>query len=297
MAPRSAVVVVLALLAMTAGCGDSGDKGVDGDRGGPAAPSCGGERPPRPTGGTYTCTFTDDFDGSELDPGRWLPQRTTLAGMTTADRSCYLDGPENISVSDGAVHLTARRGLQPFVCTSPLGSFTTGSTVATITTSTHFSQTYGRFEFRARFPQATGPGVHSALWLYPQQHTYGPWPHSGEIDVAEWMSNSPDHVYPSLHYAGEPTPAGTGFGCVVSDPWSYHQYAAEWTPTYVRFLYDGQECFRHSWTPAPPLVAPQPFDQPFYLVLTQVFGSGGNTATATTPSSTTMDVDWVRAWG
>lgn len=256
---------------------------------------CGGERPARLTGGRYECTFTEDFSGTTLDSTKWLPQQTALTGVPVADGGCYVDSAEHVSVGDGAAHLTARLAPEPFTCASPYGDFTARFTAAALTTAHRFTQTYGRFEVRARFPRSTVSGLHTALWLYPARHTYGAWPRSGEIDVAEWWSARPGYVVPSVHYEGEPAPFSSGV-CRVADPAQWHRYAVEWTPTVMRFLYDGVECFRHAWRPAAPLVAPQPFDQPFYVVLTQAYGREWNAPVAGTPPVATLDVDWVRVW-
>jgi len=258
---------------------------------------CGGERPVKPTGGRYTCTFEDNFDGSSLDMKKWMYQETWFSGMTSGNNDCFVKDPDNVSVSGGQVHITARVEPEPFVCKSPFGDFTTSTTAGTIATRGNFAQAYGRFEFRAKFPNATVAGLQSALWLYPAKHTYGGWPDSGEIDVAEWFSGDAGKVYPSVHYRGEDPKLSTGYNCPVPTAGTeFHRYAVEWTPTVMRFLYDGALCFQHSWTPAAPLVAPQPFDQPFYLVLTQVFGGAWNAVTSETPKVATTDVDWVRVW-
>ena len=258
---------------------------------------CGGEKPPKPGGATFTCAFSDDFDGQEIDATKWMPNKTTYAGVTSEAADCFVDDPDNISVSDGMLHLTSRVEPAPFVCAGPLGDFTTSTTAATVMTRNRFAQSYGRFEIRARFPPTTAAGVHSALWLYPQTTSYGPWPNSGEIDIAEWYSSVPEHVFPSVHYAGEVRPASTGHTCVVASPESsFHQYAVEWTPTLMRFIYDGEQCWEYTWTPTAPLIAPQPFDQPFFVLLTQVYGGGSNAPTAASPPVATMDVDWVRVW-
>lgn len=259
--------------------------------------ACGGEKPAKPGGGRYQCSFEDNFDGSTLNSTKWQVQGTHYSGMTSGNKDCFVDDPDNLSVHGGQVHLTSRVEAQPFICRSPFGDFTTSTTAATIATTNRFAQTYGRFEFRAKMPAGTAQGVQSALWLYPQEHTYGSWPSSGEIDVAEWFSGKADHVYPSVHYAGEDTSKSSGYNCVVPTAGTaFHRYAVEWTPTVMRFYYDGQLCFHHSWTPTAPLVAPQPFDQPFYVVLTQVFGGAWNAVAPETPLSATLDVDWVRVW-
>ena len=36
-----------------------------------------------------------------------------------------------------------------------------------VTTYNRFSQAYGRFEIRAKFPAATVQGLQSAFWLWP----------------------------------------------------------------------------------------------------------------------------------
>ncbi|GAA3529073.1 glycoside hydrolase family 16 protein [Nocardioides daeguensis] len=258
---------------------------------------CGGERPAKPGGGRYTCSFEDDFNGSALDRSKWVVQETAVTGISALGSGCYVDDPDNIRVGSGQLFLTARKEAAPFTCSGPFGSYTADRTAATIGSYGLFTQTYGRFEFRAKLPNTTIQGIHSALWLYPQKHTYGAWPSSGEIDVAEWFSGTPQKVYPSVHYAGEDTKLSSGYNCLVANSGTqFHRYAVEWTPTSMRFLYDNRVCFTHSWTPDAPLVAPQPFDQPFYVVLTQVFGGGWNSITPSTPTSATTTVDWVRVW-
>ncbi|WP_344111998.1 glycoside hydrolase family 16 protein, partial [Nocardioides humi] len=262
-----------------------------------AAPTCGGERPAKPTGGRYACTFEDEFDGTALDRSTWVVQETAVTGISALGKGCYVDDPDNIRVASGQLHLTARKEPAFFPCKGPLFTYNAERTAATIGTYGKFTQTYGRFEFRAKMPATTVTGIHSALWLYPQKHTYGGWPNSGEVDVAEWFSADAGRVYPSVHYAGENTLLSTGYNCTMATAGTeYHRYAVEWTPTSMRFLYDGKECFSHAWTPSAPLTAPQPFDQPFYVVLTQVFGGSWNAITQQTPPEATMSVDWVRVW-
>lgn len=264
----------------------------------PSKQVCGGERPDKPGLGRYTCSFEDNFDGSSLDRTKWMVQDTALTGVPVGqNEGCYVDDPDNVSVDSGVLRLTTRKEAAPFTCKSPYGAFTTDRTAATVVGYNRFSQTYGRFEFRAKMPETTIQGIHSALWLYPQKNTYGAWPASGEIDVAEWFSGAPGNVYPSAHYTGEVALQSTGMNCPVAGASSqYHRYAVEWTATSMRFLYDEQVCFTHSWLAASPLAGSAPFDQPFYLVMTQVFGGGWNSVVADTPTSATMSVDWVRVW-
>ncbi|GAB3855665.1 glycoside hydrolase family 16 protein [Nocardioides maradonensis] len=261
-----------------------------------AAPPCGGEHPKGPVGGTYVCSFEDDFDGTTYDPSKWIGQDSTISGMTTLNQDCFVSSPDTISVSDGQAHLVARRTAAPFTCHSPYGDFTSQSEVGTLTTYNRWAQTYGWFEFRARFPATRATGVHSALWLTPNQLTYGAWPRSGEIDVAEWFSNHPTIAYPSVHYDGETFGYSSGATCTTATPEDFHRYAVAWTTTRMYFYLDGTMCWQYSWIPTSKLVGSEPFDQPFNIVLSQAFDGAPNATTPETPDVNTMDVDWVRAW-
>lgn len=256
-----------------------------------------GARPSKPDGTYWSCSFVDEFGGTSLDGTKWMPQQTWFSGMTGGESSCYVGDPQTISVRDGLLRLTSRRNLPPFTCASPFGSVTTSATSSTVVSRSRFTQVYGRFEARLRLPPESAiPGSHSAFWLYPEEHTYGPWPRSGEVDIAEWFSARPDNVYPSVHYEGEMPPASTGVNCPMpTASTAFHDYAVEWEPTVMRFDYDGRLCFSHRWTPSSQ-TPPTPFDQPFYLVLTQVWGGQWNAPVAEMPDTSTLVVDWVRAW-
>lgn len=258
-------------------------------------PDACGDRPAKRGGGYWSCSFADDFDGTELDRTKWLIQSTSYSGMTSGNKDCYPDGTTGLDVGEGVLELTSSRNLAPFICRSPYGAFTSTSTAATVATKGRFSQTYGRFAFRAKFPERV-VGSHSALWLYPDEHFYGTWPKSGEIDVAEWFGGRPANVFPSAHYAGEVPLMSSGLTCAMpTASTEFHTYVLEWTPTRMRFLYDGKECFSHSWTPTG-MTGPAPFDKPFYLVLTQVWGGALWNMPSGDTTSSTLTVDWVRAW-
>jgi beta-glucanase (GH16 family) len=248
-------------------------------------------------GSDWSCSFVDDFGGNELDGDKWLIGETAWSGFRTG-MTCYVKGPKNLAVRRGALELTARREPRPFTCQSPKGDFATQYTGGHVTTRGRFSQTYGRFEVRAMFPTARTSGVHGGFWMYPVNHTYGAWPNSGEIDVAEWWSADPTLVLPSLHYSGRDWRYDSGWNCRVADVSSYHTYTVEWLPTEVSFFIDGSLCFTRTPTPDSPLVAPQPFDHPFNPILNMGVGgaSGTNQVSSATELPGTYSVDYVKAW-
>ena len=261
----------------------------------PADDAC-GPRLRKADGSWWECTFTDDFAGDTIDPNKWIAQQSALSGVTNG-RACYAPERGGIAVSNGTLRLTGLRHAEEFVCKRPLGGgFATDLTAATITTKGRFNQAYGRFAFRAKMPDLKVQGAHSALWLYPDKHLYGVWPLSGEIDVAEWYSAIPEQVFPSVHYVDGLKNVHSGKDGIVGDASVFHTYELEWTPTRMRFYYDGVLTFQHAWNPLAPLLGTQPFDKPFNVVLTQAWGGLWNAPTSQTPDRFTMTVDWVRVW-
>lgn len=286
-----AAAVVLALAAWPAEAGP----GSKPRPGGP--PSCGTTTYLKSDGSAWKCTFADEFSGTSLDSKRWTPQQTSISG-THVGPECLVNSRDNVSVANGVLSLTARKVATPFTCNSPYGNYTTQYTSGGVTTYGKFSQAFGRFEFRAKFPAATVPGLQSALWLYPEKAVYGKWPASGEIDVAEVYSLYPDRQIPYVHYlqADPADTSVTNWYCKL-DVSQFHTYVAEWTLTKIKITNDGTTCLEHTINPAAPLVAPAPFDQPFNVILTQVLGVNTNAFDpATTPLPATTQVDWVRVW-
>lgn len=257
-------------------------------------PNC-GPRVAKPAGGFWQCTFDDEFNGHTLDGTAWTPVLTARTGVPTTE--CRVDSPNNISVSGGTLQLTVRKEAAPFVCSSPTGDYTTQYTGGAVSTYGKHAQAYGRFAIRAKFPATTVAGLHSAIWMWPQQLVYGD--ASGELDIAEFRTAMADRVVPFIHYLSDGTdPAVTSYRCLVADPGTFHDYVMEWSPDSIRFLYDGQLCLENDhWQPSAPLTMPEPFDQPFALILNQSLGTGGNAFDpSVTPLPATMEVDWVRMW-
>ena len=81
-------------------------------------------------------------------------------------------------------------------------------TSARLTTKGKHTIGYGRVEVHAKM--ALGDWLWNAIWMMPQNSTYGEWPASGEIDIIESRGNKPgytaggyDTLQTSLHAAPE----------------------------------------------------------------------------------------------
>lgn len=206
----------------------------------------------------------DRFAGGSLDRDHWIVQDSARSGFRYG-RTCFVDSPEVLAVRRGRLVISVVEG--SWRLCGVRAPFLTRWSGAMIGTKGHFSQAFGRFEIRAKLPTATDPGVHGGFWMYPVEHTYGRWPASGEIDVAEWWSRDPQEVLPSLHYNGRRKAEDSGRHCRVADPTVFHTYTLVWGRDTMRFLIDGDRCFARRWEPESPQVRPQPFDHPFSMIL------------------------------
>jgi beta-glucanase (GH16 family) len=242
--------------------------------------------------GYWTCTFGDDFKGTALNRQNWEVMDTATMGLS-AGGECYVDDPANIGVANGSLTLSATKLPSP----APCGWFSTPYRSGMVFTGNKFAQTYGRFEVRGRFPK--GIGFASGFWMWPRDSAYGQ--QSGEIDIAEHYGAYPGLVAPSIHII-DPNGGGergkTSY-CNVANPGDqFHKYAVEWTAMGgFRFLYDGVPCMTFSnWSPGGTLTYPQPFDKPFFMLLTLGLGWQENSVSDASPFPARFVIDHVRAW-
>ena len=268
--------------------------------------SCGATVPPvtAPAGG-WQCSFDDEFNGSALDSANWQPQLTATSGYTTGlapYQVCYVDNPDTISESGGVLNLSVVQTPTAQSC----GSGTTSYEGGMVTSYQLFSQRYGFFEARAKLPAATLQGLQETLWLYPEDETlYGGFPDSGEIDYGEFYSEYPSLDVPVVHYPGSAgDPNATNDSCAVAGAATagqFNTYALLWTPATITAYFNGQPCITDTYDRyvQSPDVAPEPFNQPFFMAFTAALGVNTDTPLAAAlPSElpATTSIDWVRAW-
>lgn len=292
-----------------------------------SAPGCGGQTVPAKADGTeWQCAFSDEFNGTEIDRSKWVPMRTDQYGWYTGYpvSACYKDSPNNISVSGGYLSLVLRKEPEPFICQGmPADRNTTQYTAASVSTWSKFSQQYGRFEIRAKIPADRTKGLQETLWLWPNDaKKYGNEREaSGEIDIAEFYSAIPDYNVPYLHYLydkttrnpetdtnivtlGSPNPANAAYNrnynnCKINQS-DFNTYTAVWSSGRIEIYVNGNPCVINNYTSTVGAV-PAPFDQPFYVVLTQAIGIYAGYDNSFDPNNpprlpAVTQVDYVRAW-
>jgi beta-glucanase (GH16 family) len=246
-------------------------------------------------------TWQDEFNSSTVDSSKWAYAIGTgaeqgLSGWGNNELEYYTS--TGASVSGGNLHITARKENTVWTYN---GTHTSNYTSAKLMTTGLFSQEGGRFEFRAALP--LGQGLWPALWMMPATNTYGGWAASGEIDVMEAKGQINNVVQGTTFYGGSWPGQATSTqtytlpaGQSIAD---FHTYALEWDPTALRWYVDDHlyETQTNWWTGTDHGTFPEPFDQPFYIIMN--LAVGGNyvgSPNTSTPFPSEMQVDYVRVY-
>jgi beta-glucanase (GH16 family) len=249
--------------------------------------------------GDWQLAWSDEFDGSAINTNNWtFDIGNGSGGWGNNEKEYYTSRPQNVYVTNGILHIIANKesyGGQNY-------------TSAKLKTLGLFSQTYGRFEFRAKLPQ--GQGYWPALWMMPEDGVYGGWAASGEIDVMENKGSNPTNVTGTIHFGGRYPNQAQSYGPSFNFPsgdsvTNFHVYALEWSAYDIRWYVDDQlyEIQTFWWSSSNPTNTsirnpyPAPFDQPFYIIINlAVGGNFGGDPDGTTVFPGDMQVDYVRVY-
>ena len=203
----------------------------------------------------YKMTFHDEFDGTKLDTTKWGYQ---YGCFDPAQRSQaqYTDSPDNVSVRDGYLNLTARYspmktkwdGTQiPRTCKHGSVTYDAPFTSGMITTKTKdgkvlYAAPGTGFYAEARIKLPSARPSWSAFW---GTGTKGAYPANGEIDVFESKGYDPTHLMSNGHTPriGEPTKTtqhqGMMRGDTASSQSEFHTYGVRKTADAIEFYFDG----------------------------------------------------------
>jgi beta-glucanase (GH16 family) len=242
-----------------------------------------------PAPGDWRLVWSDEFNGDSIDSRHWKFETGNHNGWGNKELESYTDRAENAFVSNGVLHLVAQ--------SKPDGE--SSYTSARMKSQGLFFQKYGRFEFRAKLPQ--GNGYWPALWLMPEDSTYGGWPNSGEIDIMENKGGNPAVVQGTIHYAGATGGHRSASGKYTLPPndgaTNFHTYLLEWAPRAISWYVDNRLYETQTNWSARNAAYPAPFDQPFYIIMNLAIGGnyGGN-PDASTVFPGEMQVDYVRVY-
>lgn len=177
--------------------------------------------------------LTDEFEGRNLDVTKWHDHNPTWKG-----RKPGFFSTDNVSVSDGKLHLSARAEDLPDL---PEGYHT----FTTAAVKSKAKVLYGYFEIKCK---PTNSRASSAFWFYAQDPDKENTQWWTEIDVFEIGGGAPKHhtkVHMNVHVFVTPKEgrkhwarprAWTAPFRLAHD---YHTYALEWSKGELKFYVDG----------------------------------------------------------
>ena len=273
----------------------------------------------------WDLVWVDEFDGDAINQDHWSYEVDCWGGGNQ-ERQCYTDSPENISIKDGSLNITALRqtmrgpAFPPRMRTTPERAEETKTqkyTSGRIRTKDKGDWRYGRFDIRAKLP--TGQGTWPAIWMMPTDNAYGTWASSGEIDIMEAVNlgakcadcddGIENNVHGTLHF-GDKWPNNNKSGDQVAltgslDDWRV--YSIVWSAGVITWYIDGQQYMRRTYEDwhTEALAAKgnilAPFDQRFHLILNLAIGgswpeSKNDKGVRRKDFPKTLEIDYVRVY-
>lgn len=243
-------------------------------------------------GAGWSLVWSDEFDGENLDPGKWRRQ-VVEPGRFNGEWQRYTDSVDNGYIDNGCLVI---RALHTGDTHGP-GRYTS----ARLHTIPDNGWKYGKIAARIQLPY--GRGIWPAFWMLGSNIDENggdtPWPRSGEIDILElYGSKDNGAVEANIHY--EPA-AGrhASMGAVktqLPQGWfadNFHVFELEWDAESLRWTVDGRQFAATS-------IAGSEFSEfreKFFILLN--IAVGGRAAGAPDESThfpQTMYVDWVRVY-
>lgn len=236
----------------------------------------------------YTIVWQDEFDGQELDESKWeyqLGDGSQYGLWRWGNNEDQYYRKENVSIVNGVLRIKAiREDFANYQFTS-----------ARIRSLGKGDFKYGKIEASIRM--ANTGGLWHAFWMLPS-HPNSSWPISGEIDIMEYVGNSPNEVLNTIHFAdqagnhnqsGAPTP--------IQFDNAFHLYSVEWDENKITWFRDSLETYsvlRSSEV----LNKTWPFDAEFHLLLNTAVGGnlGGSIDVQGLQKPKYMEVDFVRVY-
>lgn len=214
-----------------------------------------------------------------------------IPGWGNNELQYYTDRPENVTVENGFLLITAREE-----------SFQGSSyTSARLKTEGLFEQAYGRFEARIKVPY--GQGYWPAFWLLGNNCDVNPWPACGEIDIMEFVGDQPTKVFGSVHGPGYSGGESISKDFVLENSrfdTEFHVFGIEWSPDYINYYVDDvlyQQITRETIADETDGQGEWVFDEPFYIILNVAIGGNlPGSPSSETIFPQTMLVDYVRVY-
>lgn len=190
--------------------------------------------------------WRDEFSRGSVDRENWTVLDHSNFGVGNREFQCSMDRPANVSVSRGALWITARREAPPIACVQRDPDFPQGRLYSSghLNTIGRGSWLYGFYELRGRLPipPKVSQGIWPAFWMRPEDGGLG------EIDIVEAYGSRPQDVYSTvihqnLHHDYEVPRVKPSLGMTFAVPGAhpsaaYHSYAVDWEERHIRWFVD-----------------------------------------------------------
>lgn len=235
----------------------------------------------------FTLVWSDEFDGTSLNSDNWKHEIGTGSNGWGNNELQYYRS-ENTSVQDGSLTIEAKK--ETFS-----GSNYTSSRIIT-QDKQEFK--YGRIDIRAALPY--GRGIWPALWMLGANFPEVGWPRCGEIDIMEFLGQTPDEVFGTLHWAddsgnrqctcGDQNSYYSLSSGTFSDEW--HVFSLIWTEDRIEWLVDDNEFYAVNIVDGL-----EEFNESFFFIFNVAVGGNlpGN-PDSSTPFPQRLYVDYIRVF-
>jgi Glycosyl hydrolases family 16 len=235
----------------------------------------------------YHLTLNESFevmsisDSKTHDGSRWYAKNEECCMSTTDGTSTAMVGvssPQNpfSLIPGGGLNIRLQRTSK---------SWTSGVITSVDSVGEGFSQQYGYFEMKAKFPH--GEDTWPAFWLLntASKQSHAP---AGEIDVVEYIANPhfANYISTTLHDWSNHTAPAASHHRVPSPTSGFHTYGMMWTPSTMTFYFDSAVTMR---CPTPSIMK-----QPYYLLVDLGIGSGW--PTENTPHTNDLQIQYIHAY-
>lgn len=235
----------------------------------------------------YYQVWSDEFNNSGAPSSTNWKHEVNGDGGGNNELQYYTDRLENAECSNGTLKITAKKE-------SYQGK---SYTSARIITYGKKSFKYGKIEARIKMPY--GKGIWPAFWMLGNSIFSGTnWPNCGEIDIVEMVGGTvEDKVVVGTPHWGDANGNHAQYGGskthsekLAND---FHLYSIEWTPSSIKWFFDGVQYHVMSITPSDL----SEFHKDFFILLNlAVGGNWPGSPDATTVFPQTMEVDYVRVY-
>jgi beta-glucanase (GH16 family) len=233
----------------------------------------------------YSLVWSDEFNGNALDGAKWAYEIgdgcPNLCGWGNNESQYYTSSPNNVKVDTGYLHIIAKEEQYQG------SNYTSGR----IKTQGRYDFQYGKIEARIKMP--VGQGIWPAFWMLGTNITAVSWPQCGEIDIMEHINSAPD-IHGTIHYNLNSSYNFIGQS-TTCDVTQFQLYTVEWDEDDIKWFVNGTLFHQVNITNG--MNSTEEFHNPFFLLLNLAVGGnwpGG--PNASTPSTSTMLVDYVRVY-